>query len=226
MKLKTALISLIILLAFPTTAGAATLTLSPASGVVNRGCNLSVRVELDTQGSVTDGTDAVLKFDSSRFSGASILNGTIYPDYPGNSVDSASGKINVSGLSAVAQGFNGRGTLATLNLTALSTAPAGATQITFDFDPNDKTKTTDSNVVERGTVADMLSQVINGSYTVGTGTACIGQGAPGDATPAATLEPDLTKKVLPDAGLTETTLILTVVGGILTLLGILGLSLL
>lgn len=225
MKVITLLIGLVILLISPTTTWAATLTLSPASGVVNRGCTLSVKIELDTQGSVTDGTDAVLKFDSSRFSTATILNGTIYPDYPGNSVDNASGKINVSGLAAVAQGFNGRGTLATLNLTASPTAPAGATQITFDFDPNDKTKTTDSNVVERGTVADMLSQVVNGSYTIGTGGACASQGAPDETTPSATLAPEV-KKVLPDAGLTETTLILTVVGGLLTLLGVLGLALL
>ena len=49
-------------------------------------------------------------------------------------------------------------------------AANAAINLNFDFDPNNKTKTTDTNVVERGTIADVLSSVTNGTYTVGTGT--------------------------------------------------------
>lgn len=213
---------------------AATLSLNPSTGIFNRGCNVSLAVELDTQGTQTDGTDAILHYDSAEVTPLTIINGTIYPDYPGNFIDVQGQKINISGLASVTEAFSGKGTLATINFTVPQSAALRATQITFDFDPNDKTKTTDSNVVERGTVADVLNAVVNGNYTIGSGSTCPigGQGQAGPtATPSAspivaTASPSASPKVLPNSGFTGPTMILAIAGGILTVLGILGLALL
>ncbi|MBI2337636.1 hypothetical protein HYU95_00475 [Candidatus Daviesbacteria bacterium] len=218
---------------FAQTTQTATLSLDPATGTFNRGCNYSLNVNLDTGGSQTDGADAILIYDPSRFNVTSIAKGTIFPDYPGNTIDSQNGKVTVSGLASVSTPFSGKGLLATVNLTVQSNAPPGATQIRFDFDSSNKANTRDSNVVERGTLVDVLNSAVDGNYTIGTG-ACGGQvaatpvptkpiGAP-IATPAAILE---TKEpVLPPAGSEQLTFTLAIVGVALTLLGILGLAVL
>jgi hypothetical protein len=221
-------------LAAPVSAFAATLSLSPTTGTFNRGCSFSLAVNVDTTGTQTDGTDAIIIYDPTRFTVTSITNGSIYSDYPGNNDDPAAGKITISGLASVSTPFTGAGALATVNFTVKANAPAGASVMKFDFDPNDKAKTTDSNVVERGTVVDVLNSVTNGNYTVGTG-AC---GAAGDGTdnggglipgkggligtPSA--QPPL--KQLPSGGTEQFTYTIVIVGSILTVLGILGLALL
>lgn len=224
------------LLAFPAGvfAQTATLSLDPATSTFNRGCNYSLDVNLDTGSSQTDGTDAILVYDPTRFNITSITKGTIFPDYPGNTIDAQNGKVTVSGLASVSTPFSGKGLLATVNLTVQSNAPTGATQVRFDFDSNNKAKTTDSNVVERGTLVDVLNSVVEGNYTIGTG-ACSGQATPIPtksiggpiATPAAIPEPLPTKSpVLPPAGSEQLTFTLAIVGGVLTILGILGLAVL
>lgn len=226
------------LLALPEVVLAATLSLDPASGTFNEGCNFSLNVIVDTQGTQTDGTDAILIYDASRFTAQTIASGTIYPDFPGNNIDASSGKITISGLASVSTPFTGKGTLATINFQVLPTAPAGATQVTFDFDPNDKAKTIDSNVVERGTVVDTLNSVVNGSYVIGTAACGTGAtpgptfqpgggflpGTGGPSTPSAT--PFVPRKPLPEAGTPQLTSAIAIIGGILTVLGILGLALL
>lgn len=160
----------------PATARAATLSLDPASGVLNKGCEISIKIQLDTQGVQTDGTDVIVAFTPAQLSTStsSITNGTVYPEYPGNSVDSTGGKISISGISSVSSPFTGTGTFATIKFKVADTLTANtAISLNFDFDSNNKTKTTDTNVVERGTIADVLSAVTNGSYTVGTGS-CTG----------------------------------------------------
>lgn len=217
----------------------ATLSLDPSSSTFNAGCSFSLNVNLDT-GAQTDGTDAILNYDTSRLTATTINNGTIYPDYPGNNIDSQSGKITISGLASVSTAFTGKGTLATINFTVAPSAPAGATQITFDFDPQDKGNTKDSNVVQRGTVVDVLNSVVNGSYVIGsagncnsgaapavilpgTGTGTGGQGGQGAvSTPSS----QLVYKTLPPAGFEQFTFTLAIVGSVLTVLGILGLALL
>lgn len=227
------LYSLFLPLTAPVLAQQATLSLSPSSGTFNKGCNFSLNIDLNTGGAATDGTDAILIYDTSRFTANSITAGTIYSDYPGNNIDETSGKITVSGLASVSSAFSGQGTLATVNLTVKETASTGATQIKFDFDPNNKAETRDSNVVQRGTVADILNSVVNGNYTVGAGS-CVQQtptgpgtqkGGPGtvESTPSAEIP---LKKELPEGGTAELTFTLAIIGSILTILGILGLALL
>lgn len=234
MKTFILLSALMASLFLPLEVNAAVLSLSPSSGVLNKGCNVALKVELNTEGAQTDGTDAILQYDASKITPLNIINGPIYPDFPGNFIDTQSKKINISGLASVTEPFSGTGTLATINFVIPQTAQTGATQLTFEFDPNDKAKTIDSNVVERGTVADVLNSVVNGSYTIGSGTSCAlaGQGQQ-SATPSATIRPTVTPSAtplpiseLPPAGLSGTTLILTAAGLLLTVLGIVGLALL
>lgn len=228
-----------IILATPTAALAATLSVSPSTGTFNKGCSVTLTINLNTQSAQTDGTDAILAYDPTRLSATSILNGTVYSDYPGSNIDSATGRVTVSGLASVSSPFSGSGTLATINFTVLEAAPAGATAINFDFDPNNKAKTTDSNVVERGTVADVLSAVTNGSFVIGTGS-CVSptpgpggpaviylpQGQTGIATPSAAPVYPTPGTYLPPAGTQELTFALAIVGSVLTILGILGLAIL
>ncbi len=237
-KILTLLLTLGVFLGNSKAIEAATLSLSPPTATINRGCNVTLNIDLDTGGKDTDGTDAVLIYDQSKLttSTSAISNGKIYVDYPGNAVDTTTGKISISGLSSVSSPFNGKGTLATISFTVNQTAPAGATAIKFDFDPSDKTKTTDSNVVERSTVADLLNLVVDGNYTVGTGQcnnaplpsgvfiasgAGSFRGAPGDSTLSA-----VPVKSLPPAGFTGATMVITVFGVALAILGIAGLALL
>lgn len=223
------------LLALPAEALAATLSLSPSSGTFNKGCPVSLDVIVDTQGSQTDGTDAILMYDATRFTAQSITPGNIYPDFPGNNINEASGKITISGLASVSTPFTGKGTLAKINLTVKSEAPTGSTKIQFDFDPNDKGKTTDSNIVERTTVVDVLNAVTDGNYIIGTG-ACGSQPvatmapipAGGVATPAG--QPKNLDQLVDETGKgpgsPQLTYTIAIVGVVLTVLGILGLALL
>lgn len=238
------ILGLVMMFFLPVSALAATLSLSPSSGTFNRGCTFSLDIVVDTQGAQTDGTDAILIYDPSRFSISSssiVPNLNVYPDFPGNNVDEATGRITISGLASVATAFTGKGTLSTLQFSVKDAAPTGATQISFDFDPNDPDETTDSNVVERTTIVDLLNSVTNGSYIVGTG-ACgastisptpspsvfrtvpppTPQGDTNISTPSA--DDEIPIKKLPDGGTIELTFALTIVGGVLTVLGILGLA--
>ena len=219
---------------------AATLSLSPSSGTFNRGCAFKLNVNVDTAGAQTDGTDAVIRFDPTRVLATQITAGTIYNDYPGTNIDST-GKITISGLASVSSPFSGTGTLAAIDFNVPSTAPTGATAVTFEFDPNDPAKTTDSNVVERNTVRDVLTAVTNGNYTIGagscasqgggtTGGGSIGGGATGGGTTGggsiASGSGTIPLKSLPPAGSQQLTVVFAIIGSVLTILGILGRALL
>ena len=210
---------------------AATLGLTPSTGNYARGCIIGLKINLDTQGAQTDGTDVILIYDPAQLSlqTSDIINGSIYQDYPGNSVDQAGGKVSISGISSVSTPFSGNGTFATVNF-HVSPAASGVTQIKFDFDPNDKTKTVDTNVVERTTINELLNSVTDGTYTItqtgGCGTATgqgqLGSNGQGQAASSASAIP--VKTVLPDTALSGPTMILAGVGMLLTVLGIAGLA--
>lgn len=223
----------------PVYAQQATLSISPSTGTYNRNCSFALDVNINTAGGQTDGTDAIVIYDPSRFSATSITNGTVYPEYPGNNIDEVNGKITISGLASVSSAFSGQGKLATINFTVKDKATTGATQVTIDFDAQNKTKTTDSNVVQRGTIADILNSVVNGNFTVGEGTcgaspAPVGvrppQGAPEEATPPAEVKQPYQQpyqpKTLNNTANTELTYTIAIIGSSLVILGVLGLVLL
>lgn len=236
------------LIVSPTLVQAASLSISPASGTFNKGCPVSLTISLDTSGAQTDGTDVILLYDPTRLTATTTAQGSIYPDYPLNTIDSQSGKISISGLASATSSFSGSGTFATVNFMVADTAPTGTTQVKFDFDPSDKSKTTDSNIAEKGTLQDILSNATNGNYTIGTG-ACgssdgssgssgssgsrgtIGRGGTdssgtGTIAPLPTKQPVYPNNKLVDTALTDSTTILAIVGGVLTVLGIIGLAVL
>lgn len=202
-------------------AAGSTLSLSPATGTFNKNCTFSLQVLLDTGGYDTAGTDVILLYDTTRFIANKVSDGTIYPDYAGNIIDAQTGKVSISGVASAAGGssFKGSGVLATVDFAVLADAPVGASQIKFDFDPNDKSKTSDTNVVEVGTMVETLNQVTNGNYAVGSGTC--GTGGPistGSATitqtPFGSATP--TERVQcksPDCGVVENTFML-IIGGV------------
>lgn len=230
-KLITLFVGIFLLLAFPALANAASLSLSPAGGTLNRGCSYSIDVNLDTGGQDTDGTDAIIKYDPSKITVNSITPGTIYPDYPTANPNNSTGTVTISGLASVSSPVSGSGKFATLNVNVNSGASvATTTQMNFMYDPNNPTDTTDSNVVQTSTVVDILSSVTNGNYTIsngscagGTGTAQVITTTPKGGTPSAQTIDDI---VSGSPGITDNTIILSVAGGVLAILGILGLALL
>lgn len=239
MKLITKGLALFFLLAISNyllpVAFAATLSLSPTTGTFNKGCQFSVTVKLDTAGAQTDGTDAILTYESDKLTtdSSSITSGTLYPEYSGSSVREDLAKISISGLSSVTTPISGSGTLATIKFSVKSDAPEGSTPVKFVFDPNDKNNTTDSNVAERGNPADALSSVVNGNYTIGTGSCGITGsevvgGIGGVGTPSGTVNQvgGGTKQALPSGGTEQLTYTMAIVGSVLTILGVLGLVLL
>lgn len=224
-----------IFLAFPTLAYGASLNLSPATGTFNKSCNYAVDINLNTAGQNTDGTDAIIKFNPSQITVSSVTPGSIYPDYPTANPDNSKGTISISGLSSVSTPYNGSGKFATINLAVNSNASAGSQlQLTFDFDPNNKSKTTDSNVVQTATVVDILDSVTNGVYTIGSGSCAGGSSnvvsgggtvvSDNVGTPSGNLDQIAGNGVKP--GIVSSTFFLTIVGSILVILGIAGLALL
>lgn len=214
---------------YPVKAAGAALSLSPASGTFNKGCTYSIDVRVDTAGASTAGADVVLFYDPTRLSVQQpVKNGTIYSEYPGSSVDTQLGKVSILGInSSPSSVFKGKGTFATIDFKVLDTAPSGLTQVRFDFDPQSLGQANDSNIVDKQTITDVLASVTGGSYTIGTGACSMAQGsAEGTVTP--TKQPvidDLTGDGNP-SGLIIPTLLMVGVGVMLTIVGLIGLSLL
>lgn len=221
---------------------AATLSLSPSSGTFNKGCPFNLDIVLNTQSAETDGTDAILLYDNTKLTANSIdteLPQKIYSDYPGSNIDDTAGKITVSGLASVSTAFNGQGTLAKIYFTVKESATTGVTQVKFDFTSGGKT--TDSNVVQRGQVQDILTSVTNGSYTIGTAScgatvppAIIVAPPPAPARGAVVVSTPSGQSTIDQIvdisgkgpGTPQLTFTIAIVGSVLTVLGILGLALL
>lgn len=157
-----------IALLLPSVVSAATLSVSPSSQSVKVGDTFSVVVSLDTQGTFIDGVDfryinynpAVLQVQDSSASsgGVQIAPGVLMSMTLANNVDTNLGRITFSQVASGGNKYKGSGTLATITFKALS---AGTANLTFNHTSGN---TTDSNVAANG--SDVLTAVINGSYTV------------------------------------------------------------
>lgn len=108
----------------------------------------------------TDGTDLVITYDPKLLSvetvGQSrqpVIAGTIYSDYPLNSLDAKLGRIAVSGITDTANGVLAEGLFGSIVI--VGKAP-GLTTISFEFSPG---STVDSNVTQSGTGKDVLEEV-------------------------------------------------------------------
>lgn len=154
----------------PGSAVGASLALSPNTKILNRGCEYSVQVNVDTFNSMTYGTDAILIFENNKLTINSITSGDFYVAYPGNFINQATGKLSISGLASFSEPKVGRGNLGTINFTVNPNAPLGQTKIRFDFDPANKNKTSDSNIVSSENSAELLKVVTDGYYHIGNGS--------------------------------------------------------
>lgn len=181
-----------IVLAFPTFASAATMSVSPQSQTVGVGETFTVTVRLDTQGASIDGVDIRhLSFDPKllqvidsnpsqpgiQIGADSLMSSTLL-----NSVDNATGKITFSQVVAMGSKYKGSGILATIQF--IAKAPGNASLV-FSFTPK---STKDTNVAAN-VGEDILSAVINGAYTI-TGKAT----APVKNTTTPTQTQTITKK--------------------------------
>lgn len=150
----------------PTTA-AGLLAVAPTSGRVAPGGTFSVAVQLDTGGAASDGTDGVLLYDPTALRVASVADGAAYASHP-HGTDSP-GELTLAGSVNVGTTYTGSGVLATVTFEVLPTAPLGPTSIRFKFDPANKQRTTDSNIVAWSDALgprDVLDRVVDGSFTI------------------------------------------------------------
>lgn len=226
------LILILSLIFSPTVAFAASarLFLSPATGNFTVDQVFEIKIELDTGGGRTSGTDVRLLYEPDKLEIVRIAPGKIYPQYLGIGIDLNNKTAQISGISSnVANLFSGRGIFATIQARGVS---PGTTFMTFDFKPGERN---DSNVADFDTVGDILAAVDNGSYTIVTPT----PSPQFTATPTPKLrvspeptrtptptpigraqQPTVTPSELPEAGDFKMTTSILGVGLALTLLGI------
>lgn len=202
------LIGLVFLIIFSkrVLAASATLSLSPASGSYNVNDNFDVNIVLNAGGAKIGGVDIYyITFDQTKLNLVDIVNGTIFEQYVGKSINNSNGTAAISGMVNSAQdSFTGTGTFATLKFKAVS---AGTSEVKFTFTPGN---TRDTNTVDFDTLGDVLTSVVNGTYTV-TGT--------GGTTGTTVSGPTATKTLPVTANETPTILIL-LFGTILIFAGI------
>lgn len=236
------LISFIFLSVSPVSVFAqATLALSPTTGTLNTGCSYSVDVLLNTNNNNTDGTDVIIPYDQTRFNITSITPGTLYSDYPAH--DFSNNQISISGLASPTQAYNSGttpGKFATINFTIPANAPAGAANLNIEF--LGKGVTTDSNVVKSVDVVDILDQPNPGNFTIAQGTGSCsgvtgggtgigtGTGTGGISSDSGSLSSGsagkgglITKGGLSNSADTAPTVALTIVGSLLSVMGVAGL---
>lgn len=147
--------------ATPVPINGASLTLSPSLQTVVLNTEFTVAVVLDTDGKQTSGTDLSVSYDRTKLSLLDIQPGTLYDQYVGKSIDNATGKATISGISSTSQTvFGGMGNFATLRFRALA---AGAAPVTVDFTQGNRN---DSNIADFTTQQDILAGVINGTYVI------------------------------------------------------------
>lgn len=139
-------------------AASASLTFSPSSGTVTVGQDFNVAIQLDTNGAQTDGARALINYDTNKLEVRAISNG-VYETYPTKTWES--GQITISGLAPInGPYYSGSGTLATITFRPKAT---GSTTLTLNYTAG---STTDSNVAEHGTSADILGSVGTATFTI------------------------------------------------------------
>ncbi|MFH0937269.1 MAG: cohesin domain-containing protein [Candidatus Daviesbacteria bacterium] len=138
----------------------ASVTLEAPKTVMKVGEKILVTINISSP-KVTDGTDLIIKYDSSLISvvpdksGSPVAVASIYSDYPINSLDEKLGQISVSGISSQQGGVKPEGIFGTITFKAQK---AGQAKVSLDFT---KGSTIDSNVIEAKTAQDILGTVKN-----------------------------------------------------------------
>jgi hypothetical protein len=150
-----------------TTEGAI-LLLEPSTGEFKVGSTFEVNVVLDTKGNSVTGADAILRFDPARLEivdsqsetpGLQVAEGLIFDFYLGNTANSQTGRITISGITNAKKTFTGRGVLAK---PTFKTRVAGKTKLFFEYQP---AVTSDSNVASVF-AKDILDKTVGGDYII------------------------------------------------------------
>lgn len=100
-----------------------------------------------------DGADLIISFDPKVLTVKPVTLGTIFSDYPQNTIDATLGKVSISGITAQPGGVKPNGEFGKLNFVVKA---AGVAKISFDFTPG---QTVDTNLIESGTGKDILETV-------------------------------------------------------------------
>lgn len=169
------LLSLLINLFSADLINAAEYRFSPATANWVQGCEYNANIIIDTQGQSSNAADVLILYDPTKVeildsdsteAGIQIQKGSMYQAYFGNIVDSGAGEIRLTGAS-FSTSFTGVGTFATINFRSLAGATsADFTIYTTGFGPY---VSLDSNIADTLTSNDLLTGVVNGSYSFTTG---------------------------------------------------------
>lgn len=150
-----------------TNTSGASLSVSPATGVYKAGENIAVQINFNPNGHTNiDAIDAILLFDSAKITATSIEEKISQVNYPSKLIDNSSGKIILSLMDYYYTGkLNGSSALAVINFKINSSAN-NTTEVKFNLDVNNPSSGTDSNVIERNNMTDVLGSVTNSLYTI------------------------------------------------------------
>lgn len=152
-------------------ANAADYELSPSSATFVQGCEVSVDLDIDTEGETSDAANVFVYYNPAEIEfidkdpwsdGVQIQTGHAYSSYFDN-IAEPGGEMRLTGFT-IFGGFTGTRTFGTLFFRSLPGVTA--TNLTILYNPGD---THDSNIAQKDTGLDLLDGVVNGSYTFVTG---------------------------------------------------------
>lgn len=103
----------------------------------------------------TDGADLIINYDPKLLLAEQVILGTLYNEYPKNTIDVKESKVTVSGISTETGGIKPNGLFGSIVFTAKAPGSSG---ISLEFTPG---STVDTNVIEQGTGEDVLEKVNN-----------------------------------------------------------------
>ena len=168
-KIKTIFLTIILATLGIQGSYAATYSFNPPAENFYEGCVNTVVIDIDTEGIDVNGGDIEVSWDPDEIeiidndpnvSGTQIGTGTAFhPLYIGNIVDVGDEEIRLSGATFPPY-LNGKKDFAFIQFR--SKPGTTSTEFTFNHTPG---LTTDSNIGEASTSAEILSGVTNGSYT-------------------------------------------------------------
>lgn len=188
---------------------AQTLSFDPTQLGVVVGQKFTVKININTGGQPTGGTDAIFTYDSSILKVVSVSNGGFYTNYGANPVSGTNNKYVINTFEQDSTSTKtGTGTIAIVTFEGIAN---GTSTVSFDCSPGSDT---DSNIIKANTSDDIINcgAMATASYTVGPANATpITNGTSNGPTPS----------VLPRSGSTEVGVIAVGIGIVLTIVGIL-----
>lgn len=149
----------------PSTQAGAKISLVSSQATLKVGQAVTVTTNLSSN-TLSDGADVVLSYDPKMLevvpggSQAPVGVGSIYSQYPNNSLDVSRGIITASGISSATSGMLANGVFGTIVFRGKA---AGSAPVSISFQPG---ATNDSNIIETATGKDVLDDVQNLQLTI------------------------------------------------------------